>query len=101
MTRSTGCCRRLAALGLVDMTGSSMAVSEDWQVERLMVPTPAQRAAEARGAVVIYDGLEARQVANALDAHFERIQNMMFIRIHHLPPSGAGGGAVIENDGCD
>ena len=76
-----------------------------WQTNRLMQPTAAQLKAEARGKVVIYDGLDMRQVNAALDRHFERIQNMMFVRIHHLPPSGAGGkgkgGAEVEEDGCD
>jgi hypothetical protein len=35
-----------------------------------------------------------------MDEHFDRIENMMFTRIHHLPPSGAGP-AVVEDDGCD
>lgn len=73
----------------------------DWQLQRLMQPGPAQRAAEARGSVHIYESLEAGLVADAMDSHFDRIQNMMFIRIHHLPASGAGGDAMIEDDGCD
>lgn len=73
----------------------------DWQVDRLISPTPAQLAAEAEGRVVIYDGLDANLIGYAMDTRFERIQNMMFIRIHHLPPPGAGGEAVVEDDGCD
>ena len=73
----------------------------DWQLDRLMSPSIAQRAAESRGAIVIYDGLEHGQVGEAMDEHFDRIQNMMFIRIRHLPPTGAGGAGSVEQDGCD
>lgn len=92
--------RRWTAVLSVIATSASVAASSDWQMQRLMEPSAAQRAQEMRGSVVIYDGLESSLVATAMDEHFDRIQNMMFVRIHHLPPSGAGG-AVIEDDGCD
>jgi hypothetical protein len=90
-----GCC---LAAGLAACCAQAEA---DWQLQRLMQPSPAQLAAERDGHVVIYDGLDADAVQRAMDGHFERIQNMMFIRIHHLPPPGAGGEATIEDDGCD
>jgi hypothetical protein len=92
---------RLLGSGLAVFAFTSTAVSGDWQVERLMRPTPHQLAAESQGSVVIYDGLEAGQVSAAMDQHFDRIESMMFTRIHHLPPTGAGGSVVIEDDGCD
>lgn len=73
----------------------------DWQLQRLMAPTPAQLLAENAGHVEIYEDLEAGTVGDAMDQHFERIQNMMFVRIHHLPPPGAGGAAHVEDDGCE
>ena len=79
---------------------SPVALSLDYQQRRLLAPTPAQRATEVRGGVYIYDSLEAGDVNTALDQHFDRMQNMMFIRIHHLPPTGAGP-ADVEDDGCD
>ena len=78
---------------------SPVALSLDYQKQRLLAPTPAQRATETRGGVYIYDSLEAGQVDAALDRHFDRIQNMMFIRIHHLPPTGTGP-AEVEDDDC-
>jgi hypothetical protein len=36
-----------------------------------------------------------------MDQHFERIENMMFTRVHHLPPPGAGVPAYLEDDGCE
>ncbi len=81
---------------------SPVELSPDYQLRRLIAPTPAERIAENRGAIYIYDSLEATEVNAALDEHFDRIQNMMFIRIHHRPPAGGGGGlAEVEDDGCD
>ena len=73
---------------------------ERYDLRRLMQPSPAERAAEQRGHVHIYDALEINEVNAALDENFERIQNMMFTRIHHLPPTGAGS-VEVEDDGCD
>ena len=92
--------RKLTSLGIVFFTASCGAV-DDWQTDRLLQPTPAQLAVERRGAVVIYDGLEVNQINYAMDRHFDRIQNMMFVRIHHLPPPGAGGEVAVEEDGCE
>lgn len=74
-----------AAAALLTTTASAVA-DDDWQLKRLMQPTTAQLAQEVAGSVVIYDGLDARQVNRALDTHYDRMQHMMFIRIHHLPP---------------
>jgi hypothetical protein len=73
---------------------------DDYQLRRLMLPTPSELASEkGKGRVYIYDSLESTQVDAALDTHFDRIQNMMFIRIQHLPPTGSGP-AEVEDDGC-
>ena len=72
----------------------------DYQIKRLMTPGPADLAAEARGGIYIYDSLDIRQVDAALDQHFDRIENMMFIRIHHPQPS-VSGPVMVEDDGCD
>jgi hypothetical protein len=69
-------------------------------LRRLMHPSPVELASEERGKVHIYDSLEINEVNAALDQNFERIQNMMFIRINHLPPTGSGP-AEVEDDGCE
>ena len=79
---------------------STIALSSDYQLRRLVDPTPAQRAAEQRGAIFIYDSLAFGQVSAALDQHFDRMENMMFVRIHHLPPE-ANGPVEVEEDDCD
>jgi len=78
-------------------------IPEDrYDLRRLMQPSAAELASEERGHVHIYDSLEINEVNAALDQNFERIQNMMFTRIHHLPPPGAGPEeAEVEDDGCD
>ena len=72
----------------------------DDQMRRLMNPTPAELASEKKGRIHIYDSLDINQVDAALDNNFERIENMMFTRIHHLPPTGSGP-VEVEDDGCD
>ena len=74
--------------------------SLDYQGRLLLHPTPEQLGTEEDGRVHIYDSMEIGLVNEAMDQHFDRIENMMFIRIHHLPPAGAGP-AKVENDGCD
>ncbi len=97
----------LAACGLLSATAVSAnqhsnAAEEthDYQLRRLMQPSPAELTTEQKGGIYIYDSLEINQVNAALDNHFDRIQHMMFTRINHLPPTGAGP-AMIEDDGCD
>ena len=74
--------------------------SLEWQEKMLLYPTPGQLSAEQDGRITIYDSLEFSLIDEALDLHFDRMENMMFIRIHRLPPAGAGP-AEVENDGCD
>ena len=79
----------------------SPAIPEDrYDLRRLMYPSAAELASEERGKVHIYDSLEINEVNAALDENFERIQNMMFIRINHLPATGSGP-AEVEDDGCE
>jgi len=83
----------------------AMAV-EKWQYNRLFNPSPADRKAEERGAIVIYDGLTDVTVNQALDQNFNRIQNMMFTRTVVTDENGepkidpATGKEVVEDDGC-
>lgn len=73
---------------------------DDYQQRRLLAPTPAERKQETRGRIYIYDGIPVHVVDKALDKDFERIDNMMFIRIRDLPATGAGL-AEDENDSDD
>lgn len=86
-------------LGVVaQVHADSMSVEIlDWQLQSLMEPTPSQLAAEGRGRVFIYDSLEIDQVNAALGQQFDRVENMMFVRINHLPPTGAGIAEVADD----
>ncbi len=77
------------------------ATTEDnrWQQRRLFEPTASERLAEAKGRVVIYDGLQDVEVAQAMDQEFERVDSMMFIRTQITDDTGT----VVdsEDEGCD
>lgn len=51
----------------------------NWQVRRLMQPTERELRDEGAGKVYIYDRLTDREVEQALDGHFDRIESMMFM----------------------
>jgi hypothetical protein len=77
----------------------------NWQLRRLMEPTPTERAREAAGEVVIYDSLTDKDVEAAMSAHPERIRNMMFLGTIVTDDEGEAvfdpvGGFALEDDGC-
>lgn len=51
----------------------------EWRMQRLMEPSPRDLEKERKGSVYIYDGLTEREVDDALETQFARIQNMMFV----------------------
>jgi len=79
----------------------------DWQVRRLMQPSPSELETERQGNVYIYDGLTDREVETALDAHFARIQYMMFVGTVKTATSSKAlqdsvpGQPIQESGGCD
>jgi hypothetical protein len=79
---------------------------EQWQYNRLFNPSPADRKAELRGQVVIYDGLTDVTENKAIDQNFDRMQNMMFTRTVVTDENGdpmidpVTGNEVVEDDGC-
>jgi hypothetical protein len=78
-----------------------------WQLARLFEPSHADLNAEAKGRVMIYDGLTDKDVERAFDEQFERLEHMMFIRVVVTDDSGnarrtESGEAITESDdGCD
>ncbi len=78
---------------------AAAAAADDWQVSLLLDPAPDQRHLErARQRVMIYDGLDARLMQQAMDEQFERIEHMMLVRVRHVAPDGE---VAVEDDGCD
>jgi hypothetical protein len=73
---------------------------DSWQERRLMEPNQVERKHESRGKVFIYDGLEADKIDRAMDENFDRIDNMMFTRVHNPPPPGSDEPVVLD-DGCE
>ena len=90
--------RVMAILVLLVMTSSIAFAGDDYQHKMLFEPDQYILAAEANGRIMIYDGLESETVERALDEEFDRIDNMMFVRIHHTRNDG---GDYVEDDGCD
>lgn len=86
---------------------ADVSAYDDWQMERLFNPSPAELASETNGSVFIYDGLTDKVAERAMDENFERIGAMMFVRTLvtnddaeplHDEESGE---VIIEDDGCD
>jgi hypothetical protein len=76
------------------------------ELRRLLEPTQAELAAEAKGRIYIYDGLRDVDVQRALDEEFERVDSMMFIRTVKTDAAGEvqrdadTGEVAYEDDGC-
>ena len=91
----------------VFLVGSSAAIKSEesavyqWQIKRLMQPGEQVIVREKqRQSVFIYENLKLADIEKALDEHFARMENMMFIGTL-LPPTSAGGLPTKEQDGCD
>jgi hypothetical protein len=73
--------------------------NERFQYNALFNPTTGQLTAEARGRVMIYDGLDNKAVERALNEHFDRIEHMMFVRIKQNSSDDDDADSA-EDDGC-
>ncbi len=79
--------------------------ADNWQLRRLMQPTEGELLREARGEVVIYDGLTDKQVESAMSRHPQRIRSMMFVGTIITDDEGAPqmddyGMFILQDDGC-
>ena len=80
--------------------------ADRWQERMLFDPPPAQLEAEARGRIMIYDGMTEAQIASVMDSQFDRIESMMFVRTIHTDAQGAvqadpeTGIPEADDDGC-
>ena len=93
-------CRALIGLlmGLLLAPVATTAGEADrFQQNALFNPGDSQLQAEARGRIMIYDGLDNNVVERAMDEQFNRIENMMFVRIRNTQPSGE---VSYDDDGC-
>ena len=84
---------------------SAQTSLEQWLLRRLNQPTERERAHEREGNVYIYDGLTDREVDRAMNAHFDRIEYMMFVGTRKTVPtdtanSNVQSNAETESPGC-
>jgi len=70
---------------------------DSYQQRVLFSPSAEILQAEARGRIMIYDGLKNETVEKALDSQFDRIENMMFVRTVHIQENGE----FEVDDDCD
>ncbi len=73
------------------------AATDSYQQRILFSPDADILESEARGRIMIYDGLRNAIVETALNEQFERIENMMFIRTLYIQDDGD---YEVEDD-CD
>jgi hypothetical protein len=91
---------------LVPMGAVSAADISEIEKRRLFEPTDAEIDAEAAGRIYIYEGLSEADIDRAMDEEFERVENMMFIRVKKTDQNGEvikdpeTGEALVEDDGC-
>lgn len=80
------------------MASSSASAYDGYQEKVLFTPSEGNLQAEARGLIMIYDGLKNETVELAMDEQFQRIESMMFVRTQHIQENGD---VEVEEDGCD
>ena len=92
---------------LPSLAGAAEPVANTWQMNRLFQPNQADLNREAKGRIMIYDGLTDKTVERALDEQFERVETMMFTSVVVTDDSGEPirdtdtGDIITEEDGCD
>ena len=69
----------------------------DYLQNMLLSPSEHILVAEARGRVMIYDGLKNETVEKAMDEQISRIDNVMFVRTLNKQESGE----VVADEDCD
>lgn len=95
----------LLASGTALADATAQTNLERWLERRLNEPTERERKHERAGNVYIYDGLTDREVEKAMNAHFNRIEYMMFLGTRRTEPTGtvrsdAEGNVETESPGC-
>ncbi len=93
-----------AAAILISMHTSAVDAAQasnsfkNFQMKTMYEPASYVLKREARGAVTISVGFTSQEVDQAMDEHYDRIENMMFTR---MVISDDAGGSFIADDGCD
>ena len=87
----------LLLTSLLILTSTSAFATDSYQHKMLFTPSDSMLKTEAKGRIMIYDGLASETVDRAMNEQFDRIDNMMFIRIHHIQDDGEN---LVEDDDC-
>lgn len=99
-------CMAVSLLVAIALAGSLPASAADpsadanlaqWQLRRLNEPTVLERLHEREGNVYIYDGFTDREVNQALNAHFDRIEYMMFVGTRKTGSTDSANSTVQKN----
>ncbi len=80
------------------VASSSVSAFDSYQEKVLFAPGAGILQAEAKGRIMIYDGLDNEKVELAMNEQFQRIENMMFVRTQYIQENGD---IEVEEDGCD
>ena len=83
---------------LLALTSMPAHAMDNYQYKSLFTPSDFTLIAEAKGRIMIYDGMTSETIDKAMDEQFNRIDNMMFVRIIHEQENGE---YYVEDDGCD
>lgn len=88
---------KLLLSSLLMLTSTSAFATDSYQHKMLLTPSDSMLKTESKGRIMIYDGLASETVDRAMNEQFDRIDNMMFIRIHHIQDDGEN---LVEDDDC-
>ena len=88
--------QKLLTIGLLSLS-STLASASDFQQNMLFSPSERTLDAEAKGHIMIYDGLMSETVEKAMDEQFNRIGSMMFVRTRYGQPDGS----IEEDNECE
>ena len=81
------------------MLATPSAFSADSYLDSILFsPNDSMLEAEARGYIMIYDGLDSDTVDRFMDEQFDRIDSAMFVGIRHMQDNGE---YLVEDDDCD
>lgn len=93
-----GTIKPLLLTSLLLLTYTSAFATDRYQFKMLFTPNETLLMSEAKGRITIYDGLDINTVDRAMDEQFDRIDNMMFVRVQHPQDNGED---IVEDDDCD
>ena len=97
LSAATHAAKNTLLASLLALITTPVFAVDNYQINSLLTPSESLLNAEARGRIMIYDGLQIAMVDKAMDEQFNRIDSMMFVRIQHTK---ANGKVEVEDDGC-